>query len=251
MPAVMNKRVSTGSAALAAAGMVLAVGCGGSKTGEGTATPPGTTHNTATGEPIVTGDGGLIGDAGVPDAALPPAPVTFVLTNTAEEDLVLNMDRGYQPIIFAFSGKPPNAKSILMFPTFCTASCDSAPEEICPVCEQPERVQDIKAAEQRVNIAPGESHEVRWDGEIYVYEKASGVNEKGRKKRCKCWTKEPAPEEVYTVKACGLRLTETAKRNSTYQCVEGEMTLPVTEPIRVELEFPTPPDPKKQRRRRR
>ena len=209
-------------------------GCGGSQSESGGRMP----GSSSSGDPMMAEAEGQI-DGGLPaDAAPPPAPVTFVLHNEAEENLVLNMDRGYQPVILAYSGKPPNAQSILMFPTHCTASCEAPAEEVCPVCEEPEKVKEIQAAEQRIVIAPGESHEVPWDGQVFRYEKTKGVNEKGRAKRCKCWHLEEAAAETYTVKACALRLTQTAEQSSRLQCVDGSMSLPSEEPIRVELAFP-------------
>lgn len=220
--------------------LALVAGCGGTKKGDGAGAS--SVGGSGSGGDLDVEGGALdVGDGGLPaDAAPPPAPVTFVLTNTADEDLVLNMDKGWQPILFAYSGTPPNAKSILMFPTYCTMSCDTPEEERCPVCEEPERVVDIKAAQQLDYVKPGESREVPWDLVVYEDQRTRGRNAKGRRVRCKCWTTAEAPPETYTVKACGLRLTQTAKASSKYQCVEGSMTLPVEEPIRVELEFPEP-----------
>ena len=192
-----------------------------------------------------------IQDAGVVDAApadasiLPdietdvdtPAPVTFVLKNTSDEPLVLSLDKGWQPVIFAYSGKPPRAKSLMMFPTHCTSSCDVDATEVCPVCEEPEKVRDVIAAEKHHTIEPGTELEVPWDGLVYKYKKTKGENERGRKTRCKCWSKESAPDQKYTVKSCGLRLSQDAKKRSKYACTKSKMTLPVDEPIRVELDF--------------
>ena len=166
-----------------------------------------------------------------------PPPVTFVLKNTSEEPLVLSLDHGWQPVIFAYSGKPPRAKSILMFPTHCTASCEAEPTEICPVCEKPEKVKDVLAAENHHTIEPGTELEVPWDGFTYDYTKTKGEDEAGKKTRCKCWSKVPVEEKKYTVKSCGLRLTQDAKKRSKYSCTKSSMEFPVEEPIRVELEL--------------
>jgi hypothetical protein len=218
-----------------------ATACSGASTASNSGNTPGQSHSTsgsgddvdtATGEPL---DSAL--DAGAPAVdAGPPAAVTFVLKNSADEDLALNMDKGWQPILFAYSGKPPNAKSILMFPTHCTSSCEAAAEEMCPECPEPEKVKDIKEAQSLERIPPGGSKEVPWDGLQYKYKRTKGKSGR-RTVRCKCFTQEETPPETYTVKACGLRLTKTAKVSSKYQCVESTMTLPSEEPLRVELDF--------------
>lgn len=217
-----------------------ALSCGGSKSGGGTG--PGQSHSTADGDgpsdDIDSETGGSFADAGATSSE-PQAPVTFVITNSHSEDLSLNMDKGWQAVISAYSGQVPNAKSMLMFPTHCTASCDSAPEEICPVCEELVRAKDIKAAEKHDEVAPGESREVPWDGMAFTYKKAKGTRD-GKKARCECYeTVEPQPE-TYTIQACGLRKTKTSKERSKYQCVQSTLTLPVTEPVVVELDFGKP-----------
>lgn len=188
---------------------------------------------------------GAEGTEGTEEEGPPPA-VTFVLKNSDSTELAFNMDFGWQPNLFAYTGKPPRAKSILMFPKFCTASCDLEQEERCPVCEQPERAKDVLAAQKMEKVAAGEELEVPWDGQMYVYEKTRGR----RKTRCECHRTEPASAGTYTVKACGLRLTESAEERSKLQCVEGEMTLPADEPQRVELDFGKPQAPSKKKKRR-
>jgi len=170
-----------------------------------------------------------------------PAAVTFVLKNSHDQELAFNMDLGWQPNLFAYTGKPPKAVSILMFPKFCTASCDAAAAERCPTCPQPENAKDILAAQKMERVAPGEELEVPWDGQMFLYEKGRGKN----KEECECHRTEPAPAGTYTVKACGLRLTTTAEERSRLQCVEGKMTLPAEEPLRVELDFGAPTTPGK------
>lgn len=231
------------------AACLLVTACGGSQAADSGATPgqthstsgDGSTGGTESGDDI---DGPLGGDTDsstdggeTPDSTdtASDSPVTFKLKNTGDESLFLNMDKGWQAVIYAYSGTPPNAKSILMFPTHCTASCDAAPEDICPVCEEPERVAEIKAAENHDEVAPGDSRLVPWDGLAFQYKKA-----RGKRAKCKCYgTAEPAPE-TYTIKACGLRKTQSAKARSKYQCVESSLTIPVEEPVVVELDFGNP-----------
>lgn len=204
------------------------------------------------GEPAEDGEGvegtegaeGIEGAEGTGEEGPPPA-VTFVLRNSDTAELAFNMDFGWQPNLFAYTGKPPRAKSILMFPKFCTAACDLEQAERCPVCEQPERAKDVLAAQKMEKVAAGQELEVPWDGQMFVYEKT-----RGRKKtRCECHRTEAAPPGTYTVKACGLRLTQSAEERSKLQCVEGQMTLPSDEPQRVELDFGKPQAPKKKKRR--
>lgn len=221
--------------------LILATACGGSS--PSAAEPAGGSSQPNGDDLDVADDGGKAGDGAAateaPKAApAPKPPVTFKLVNEAGEDLVLSIDKGWQPVIFAFTGKPPNAKSILMFPTHCTASCDAAAEELCPVCAQPEKVKDVKAAEKREVVAPSGSFEVPWDGQIHVYEKTQGKD--GGKKGCDCYRTEAAPAATYTVRACGLRITKSAKSSSKLQCADGTMTLPAEGPQVVELKFPAP-----------
>lgn len=226
--------------------VALLLGCGGSQN-PANSEPLGDTHVESEAEGLndqaapaglEAGEESTTGEPGeaVPEEA--PA-VTFRLVNTAKEDLVFSVDKGWQPVIFAFSGEPPNAKSILMFPKFCTASCDAAAEERCPYCPEPENVREVKASEQRQVVAAGSSIDVPWDGEVFVYEKTRGKQD-GRSKRCDCYRKQAVPPETYTVRACGLRLTKTAKRSTKYQCVDGSMSFPAEGPQVVTLEFPAP-----------
>ena len=177
----------------------------------------------------------------------PPPAVTFVLRNSHDQELAFNLDYGWQPNLFAYTGKPPKARSILMFPKFCTMSCEAGADEVCPSCPQPEKAQDILAAQKMERVPAGEELEVPWDGQMFVYEKTRGAN----RARCECHRSEPAPEGTYTVKACGLRLTTTAEERSRLQCVEGEMTLPAEEPLRVELDFGAPPELKGAKKKKR
>lgn len=221
---------------------ITVASCGGAKHGDGEV--PGVSHKTAdgdgggttlAGDDIDTPMSSQLPDAGALDAG-PVAPVTFVLKNSGEKDLFLNMDKGWQAVIYAYSGKPPEARSMLMFPKHCTASCEAPPEEVCPYCPEPERVKDIKKAEKHEAVAPGTTREVPWDGLARSYKRIRGT-QKGKRVRCECFNAvEPEPE-TYTIKACGLRKTQSAKKRSTYQCVEASLTLPIEEPVRVELDF--------------
>ena len=172
--------------------------------------------------------------------ASPAGKATFVLKNSHTDELAFNMDRGWGINIFAYSGKPPKAKSIVMFPKHCTTACSLDEAEKCPVCPEPEKVKDIKAAQKMEKVAAGETLEVPWDGQALVYSKTRGAAS-GKSKKCECHAPEAPADGEYTVKACGLRLTTEVGKNSQLQCVEGKMTLPVSEPIKVELDFGAPP----------
>lgn len=163
----------------------------------------------------------------------PVAPVTFVLRNSGKDDLTLNMDKGWGAVISAYSGVRPNAVALVMFPPTCTAACE---EGLCPVCEDPQKVAAILKAEKHDAVVPGDLREVPWDG-LAVFEKDSKGMQGDKRVSCKCTTTgEPEPA-TYTVKACGLRKTKSAKQRSRYQCVEGTLTLPVSEPTRIEFDF--------------
>lgn len=221
-----------------AAAVALGVSCGGASSDPGAAAPPGTSRAEGAGA-----EGALARDAGAgqeADAEPPPPAVTFALENThPEQDLVFSLDRGWQPVIFAYSGEPPNATPILMFPKHCTAACDEEEGERCPSCPEPTGAQNIKEAQKREKVPPDETLEVPWDAEVFVYQDTEGSRD-GRPVSCECYDKEPVPEGTYTVRACGFRVTTEPNRPSTYQCVESEMTLPAEESMVVDLEFPEP-----------
>lgn len=212
--------------------------------------PPGDRH--ATGEGAVDDldlPAGMEGESMSPEQEAGEAPgdaveetppaVTFQLVNQADEDLVFSVEKGWQTVFIAFSGQPPKAKPILMFPKHCTASCELSAEEVCPVCQTPETVREVKAAEKQVVVAPGASLEVPWDGQVLVYEKTRGKRN-GRTQRCECYRTEEVPPETYTVRACGLRLTKSASKSTRLQCADTTMTAPSGEPQVVTLEFPAP-----------
>jgi hypothetical protein len=227
------------------AGLIAAVlACGGSKQ-SGAAGGGGLGEG---GGDVDTGDRGTEpGEDGLPpDAAPPPAPVTFVLKNSHTEDLAFNMNKGWQPNLIAFSGKPPKAKSILMFATHCTASCEASDEERCPLCEEPETAKAKIEAQKFETVAAGAELEVPWDGKVFVYEKTVG-RQSGKKKKCQCYRTEEVPPGTYTVRAVGLRLTKQVGQNTQTQIVDSEMTLPADEPIRIELDFGAPVVPGKKK----
>lgn len=225
--------------------LVFSVACGGGQSTDSSSSNLGQSDKTddLDGQPAGATEPGApdaTGDAGVAEEPTKPAAaVTFVITNSGKDDLVFSTDRGWQPIIFAYSGKPPKAKPILMFPKFCTASCDVAAEERCPFCPQPEKVKEIRKAEKREIVEPGKTLEVGWDAEVFVYGRTKGKRD-GRTKRCECYKKEPVPANTYTVRICGLRVTKVAEQRSKLQCMDGTMTLPSEEPVRVEVDFPDP-----------
>ncbi len=167
------------------------------------------------------------------------ATVTFVLRNSHREELAFNMDRGWQPNLFAYRGKPPRAKWILMFPKHCAAACSAPERERCPVCREPESGKAQLSAQKFTRVAPGDELSVPWDGQVFVYEKTR-ARRKGKRRRCECHRTEPAPPGTYTVRACGLRLTRSAERRSQLQCVNAEMILPASSPQRIEFDFADP-----------
>lgn len=224
-----------------------AVACGGSKSQDGTTTTGQSTNDLDVTDPAEASD------AAPPpaDAEPPAAPITFVLKNSHSDELAFNLDRGWQTSIQAYTGKPPKAKPILMFATHCTASCETAEDARCPICEEPEKLADIRAAQKLEKVAPDGELEVPWDGQMFVYEKTKGAKSKTNKRRCECYTLQEAPAETYTVRACGLRLTKSAEQSTKLQCVEGQMVLPAEEPIRVELDFGAPSTPGKGKKKGR
>jgi hypothetical protein len=219
--------------------LAFAAGCGGG--GKKDTSEPGGSHETPPGggENGTTPPGGAAADAGpgeamLPDAAPPRAPVVFVLKNDGKTDLTFALDKGWGGSIYAYSGKPPKAQSVLVFPRYCTAACDGSGEGgvVCPTCKEAEdpkeRQKEEKAETVRQVVTAGSSYELAWDGQIIGYEKAS-KEARGKNKKCECWKKEPAPPAEYTVRACALRTTTAVGQTSKMECVEGTVTLPVAE----------------------
>jgi hypothetical protein len=196
------------------------------------------------------GDSGEVvvpADAGPPDATPEPvAPVVFRLVNTGTRQLSFNMNKGWQPVIFAWAGeRGKNARPLVMFAKHCTASCDVGEEEICPYCPEPEGSKEERAAQKYQHVEAGQSLDVPWDGQAFAFEKAKGLRD-GKKAKCECFrTATPEPAE-YTVWACGIRLTGAANVASKPQCIEQKLTWPVAQaPQILTFEFPDPPPPDK------
>jgi hypothetical protein len=207
----------------------LMAACGGAKDEKST-TPPGEAHATPSPAPapgpaapdVAPGEAPTpLPPAEVPSAmrpALPPG-TTIELKNDGDSDLVFGTTKGWQPVIFAFTGKPPKAKPILLFESFCTATCSAPEGEVCPVCREPaNKKEELKMAKSE-SAAPGGSVKVPWDGKMFVYEKAPG------KHHCKCWNKADPPADTYTVRACGLRPSKVAGKASKPTCAETQVTL--------------------------
>lgn len=224
--------------------MLAAFACGGSKPqvneptpGESQATPPPTPVGPDTsGEP-----GQPPATAPVPpetQPAQPPAPpsapaaVTFELKNEGKSDLNFGVTKGWGPVIFAYTGKPPKAKSVILFESACTASCDTPVDAVCPDCPEPANKKEEQAMQRIETAAPGATLTVPWDGKVLVYEKAPG------KKRCKCFRRVDPEAGSYTVKACGLRASTEAGKPSRPVCAETAMTVGAGAPATVTLSFP-------------
>jgi hypothetical protein len=156
-----------------------------------------------------------------PEPALPPEPegVVFELRNDGDLPLNFGVTKGWGPVIFAYTGKPPKAKAVILFESACTASCEAPPEEICPVCPEPKDKREELAMARLETAQPGTSIKVPWDGLVRVYENAPG------KKRCKCFRVAPPAADSYTIKACGLRVAREAGKASRPVCAETVVTL--------------------------
>jgi len=226
--------------ALVGFSIAVLIGCGGSQNTNDDNV--GQTHPAGSDDPagdldVEPNAAGTEGEADTPDPE-PPEPqgpaFKLVLKNTHDQELAFNMDNGWGANVQMYSGEPPKAETVLPFETFCTAACDAA--DRCPTCKQPQRVKDIKKAQKIDLVKPGETLELEWDGEIHVYQDV-----KKGKKGCQCYQKEPVPPATYTLRVCGLRLTKSAKRSSTIECVANEVTTPASDPQVIEYEFAGPP----------
>lgn len=220
--------------------LVTAIGCGGGKR-TGTATPLGDTHATPPAneddpeaQPAPAVGVAAAPDAGTAGAVMPPppearAPRLVFVNQSKADDLVLAYDKGWSTVVFAYTGKPPKAQAALLFPTDCTASCEAATEDMCPVCRESEdpkqRKQEEKDETKREVIAAGASFELEWDGRVVAYEKAP-AEARAKKKKCQCWRQAAPAQDTYTIKACGLRPAKKAGSASKMQCVETEVALP-------------------------
>lgn len=236
--------------------VMMVAACGGSKK---TAAGPDPDDTTATDTGVAGGGGADTGGTGgtggtdtavvtgvnLPDAGPPPpppSPYTIELKNDGATDLVFAIDKGWQTAIFAYTGKPPKARSALLFPTYCTESCDATADMMCPVCKEPEKPKDRQKADlletKRETAPAGGSFKLDWDGKVFVYEKAPSDARK-KKKKCECWRKvDPAPD-TYTIKACGLRPSAKPGEPSRPVCAETQVALPApTTPTTITLTFP-------------
>jgi hypothetical protein len=209
--------------------VIALAACGGSQ-------PPvseplvGDTHETVSSPPPDAAAPGPDAAAAPPDAGAAVAPVmggpTFELVNAGSGDLNFGVTKGWGPVIFAYTGKPPKARSVILFPSSCTASCDAGPEEICPVCKEPETKKEELAMARLETVPAGSSFRVPWDGKVRVYEKAPGGP-----KGCKCFrAMDPAPG-TYTVKACGLRPPSQPGKPSRPVCTETPVTVAAGSPL--------------------
>lgn len=244
------------------ASLALAACSGGS--GTKNTTEPGTNHvadtlDTDAPDPgAPAGDGGAVAanpcgppanpcagagaDGGVPgmDPGNPNAPlVTFELHNSDDNDIEFSYEKGWALVVSGYTGTPPNATPIILFPKFCTASCDAGEDAVCPVCEGPENAKAEREAETRQVVTPGTSFELAWDGNVHVYQKTTGTQ--GNKTRgCQCYTKQPVTAGNYTLRACGIRVTKSAKKTSKFQCVTTQVDLPPPAPTTVKFDFAKP-----------
>jgi hypothetical protein len=158
-----------------------------------------------------------------PEPVKPPPPpsVTFELRNDGDGELVFTTTKGWQSVVFAYTGKPPKATTVFLFDTACTASCDAG-DNVCPVCEAPKNKKEELAMAKKETAGPGKSVVVPWDQKVVVYQKAPNG------KKCKCFTKTDPPADSYTVKACGLRASKVAGKPSKAVCTETTVALPLS-----------------------
>jgi len=163
---------------------VTAVACGGG--GKKDTSTPGEGHDPAGGageasggaQSSVDGDGGVAaGEPGSPEVPVEPpkpvAPVTFVFNNVGKTELAFVLDKGWGSSVFAYSGKPPKAKTVLVFPKYCTGACDGSAGEACPICKEAETPKDRQAAEKaetnRQLVQAGGTFPLEGDGPVPVY----------------------------------------------------------------------------------
>lgn len=166
-----------------------------------------------------------------PPVPPPVAGTTIELKNDGEGDLMFSTTKGWQSLVFAYTGKPPKAKSVMLFEGYCTASCDSG-DGVCPVCPEPKNKKEELAMAKSETAAAGGSIKVPWDGKVFVYEKAPG------KHHCKCWHKVDPPADTYTIKACGLRPSKEPGKPSKPVCSETQAALGGATPATITISFP-------------
>jgi hypothetical protein len=201
--------------------------CGGGASETKPTPPPGETHAPpAPAAPdVAPGETRRPPEAQEPAGIRAPLPLpkpegkTIELRNEGDGELLFATTKGWQPVIFAYTGKPPKAKPILLFESFCTASCSAPDADVCPTCKEPKNKKEELAMAKYETAPAGGSVKVPWDGKMFVYQKASG------KHKCKCWTKSDPPADTYTVKACGLRPSKEAGKPSKPTCAETQVVL--------------------------
>ncbi len=225
---------------LAFLAIALAACGGGAPEAKPTPPPPGESHATAPPAPAAPDVApGEVRPQTQPEEQMgirPPAPrpegKVIELKNDGDSELMFGVTKGWQPVIFAYTGKPPKAKPILLFESYCTASCSAPEDEVCPVCKEPKNKKEELAMAKYETAPAGGSVKVPWDGKMLVYQKASG------KHRCKCWSKADPPPDTYTIKACGLRPATQPGKPSKPTCAQTEVTLgPGESPPTITLTF--------------
>lgn len=243
---------------LVVAVLAVVVGCGGSGKKDPAGPPIGESQAGGGGGEGGGGEGGEEGegpgvvggevvppDAGLPDAAPPRAPVTFMIKNEGKTDLTFALDKGWAGAVFAYSGKPPKAKPLQVFAKACTGACDGSTGEVCPVCTEAddpsERQKQEKAETKREIVTPDGTFELPWDGLTVTYEKApKEVRAQSPKtKKCECYKLGPPEPGSYTFKVCALRTASDVGQTSKFECVEATIDLPVApgQTIDVPLSF--------------
>lgn len=161
---------------------------------------------------------------------VPGTGAMFELKNDGDGDLVFTTTKGWQPVLFAYTGKPPKAKTVFLFETACTAACDAG-DNVCPVCPAPKNKKEEVAMAKKETAASGKSLRVPWDQKVVAYQKAPGG------KKCKCFTKADPTPDSYTIKACGLRASKVAGKPSKAVCTETTVALPLQAGQVVSLSF--------------
>jgi hypothetical protein len=223
--------------------LLVVAACGGSQSQTPASPPPGDTHVTPTAPDVAPPAPGETQTPPTPpqpeERAMRPPPLplplaegtTIELKNDGDGDLMFSTTKGWQPVIFAYTGKPPKAKSVMLFEGYCTASCDVPGDGVCPVCAPPKNKKEELAMAKSETAAAGGSVKVPWDGKVLVYDKAPG------KKHCKCWKKADPPADTYTIKACGLRPSKEPGKASKPVCTETQAALGGGLPPTITLSF--------------
>jgi hypothetical protein len=160
----------------------------------------------------------------------PPAALTFELKNEGATDVVFSTTKGWQSVLFAYTGTPPKAKTVYLFEANCTASCDAG-DNVCPVCPVPTTKKEELAMAKTETARAGGSVKVPWDGKVVAYQKAPAG------KKCKCFSKADVPADSYTIKACGLRQSNVKGKPSKAVCAQTTVALPAGGPQTVTLSF--------------